>query len=1207
MPGEERISMFSEKFGEGESKRICQMISKETGAQIEFVNGKDQSLSFLIKGKEKQILDAKRKILLHFSTQSNKSITIPKEHHRIILGKRGERLREIERNSATRINIPHQNDESDIITISGTPKGIIKAEQEIRQVSVEQCKKSSDRINVPKNFHPFIVGPYNTNLNKIMEETGAKVCVPPQSTQKDEIIIQGDKEAVALAKAKVEQIYQEMKSKCSVVCVEVAKPQHRYVIGPKGSTIAEILQLTGVSVEMPPPDSASETITLLGPQEALGNALTAVYQKANSVKSIEIDAPHWIHKYVIGRKGVNVKQLEDECPNVNVNCLEDKIKLEGDPENVDKAAKYLNNIVRNYVENYTYNVLAVNPAHYKHIIGRAGANALRLKDELNVHLRKEEHEGQSNIRIEGPKEGVLKATQELQEKIDKLDNEKSKDVIIDRRFHRQIIGAKGETIRELKERYRQVNINIPTPHDNTDIIKLRGPKDDVDRCHKDLMKLVKEIKEAPHIVEVQIFKQFHKYILNKSGANALKKIREDTQTTIDVPTAETNGNGNCSLVITGKKENVFEAKERLLKMQVDNVNIVTEELQIPIKHFSYLRSNNNSRNGSKLLTSIMDECGGVSIKLPQISIVNNDGLINNNVTVTSNSNNNPINNNIGNQSYDKITIHGPRDDVEKAKKQLMEVINERELSSYTAEVRANHTYHKFLIGKNGTSIRKIRESTGARIIFPNNDDLEKETITIIGKEDAVRQAKEQLETILNEIMNVIEEEIVVDPKYHKHFVAKRGELLHRISEDCGGVSISFPRVGTDSDKVIIKGAKDCIAAAKQRIYDTVQDFELYVTIEVVIPQRLHRNFLSKGGYKVQQVSMDHSVQIKFPDRSNNSSNGVVNEREGNIETGNMIMTNGTTAAESTHSPSGSGSGGATIGDATGSESNLTAPDELQQSQNNMTSETMGTNGQNTDVTLNNVSSPLTRQSDIIRITGRYENCMAAKQALIDLMPITEEVVVPYNLHRAIIGPKGAKVRQFMNTHNVYIGLPPSENKSDLIKLTGTADCVQEAKNALQKMIDEYELEKADHEARSYTLQFEVDPEYYSKLIGKRGVVIGKLRSDYDVNISLPKRDDENQRLITIVGYEQNALQAQAAIMAIVDELRDMKREVIIVDYRIHSHLIGSRGRTIKKIIEDNKVCPILKSSLKFSIVIRFFSKIYYILLNFIRISFVFNI
>jgi len=106
--------------------------------------------------------------------------------------------------------------------------------------------------------------------------------------------------------------------------------------------------------------------------------------------------------------------------------------------------------------------------------------------------------------------------------------------------------------------------------------------------------------------------------------------------------------------------------------------------------------------------------------------------------------------------------------VEKAKGQLLELANERQLASFTAEVRAKQQHHKFLIGKNGASIRKIRDATGARIIFPSNEDTDKEVITIIGKEDSVKKAREQLEAIIKECDEVTEGEVSVDPKHHKH-------------------------------------------------------------------------------------------------------------------------------------------------------------------------------------------------------------------------------------------------------------------------------------------------------------------------------------------------------------------------------------------------------------------------------------------------------
>lgn len=72
------------------------------------------------------------------------------------------------------------------------------------------------------------------------------------------------------------------KRKTTTISVEVKKSQHKYIIGPKGNTLQEILEATGVSVEMPPLDSSSETIILRGEPDKLGPALTQVYAKVRT-------------------------------------------------------------------------------------------------------------------------------------------------------------------------------------------------------------------------------------------------------------------------------------------------------------------------------------------------------------------------------------------------------------------------------------------------------------------------------------------------------------------------------------------------------------------------------------------------------------------------------------------------------------------------------------------------------------------------------------------------------------------------------------------------------------------------------------------------------------------------------------------------------------------------------------------------------------
>lgn len=69
VPYEERKLDGGSKFGEGESVQTCGAIMKETGAHIEISHGKDQSLTFLVTGKQNEVLKARAKILSHFQTQ----------------------------------------------------------------------------------------------------------------------------------------------------------------------------------------------------------------------------------------------------------------------------------------------------------------------------------------------------------------------------------------------------------------------------------------------------------------------------------------------------------------------------------------------------------------------------------------------------------------------------------------------------------------------------------------------------------------------------------------------------------------------------------------------------------------------------------------------------------------------------------------------------------------------------------------------------------------------------------------------------------------------------------------------------------------------------------------------------------------------------------------------------------------------------------
>lgn len=65
--------------------------------------------------------------------------------------------------------------------------------------------------------------------------------------------------------------------------------------------------------------------------------------------------------------------------------------------------------------------------------------------------------------------------------------------------------------------------------------------------------------------------------------------------------------------------------------------------------------------------------------------------------------------------------------------------------------------------------------------------------------------------------------MTVDPKHHRYFVSRRGQVLRDLADEYGGVMVSFPRTGTLSEKVTLKGAKECVEAAKKRMQEIIED------------------------------------------------------------------------------------------------------------------------------------------------------------------------------------------------------------------------------------------------------------------------------------------------------------------------------------------------------------------------------------------------
>lgn len=124
--------------------------------------------------------------LVLFLPQASATVAIPKEHHRFVIGKNGEKLQDLELKTATKIQIPRPDDASNQIRITGTKEGIEKARHEVLLISAEQVWPATGLVCVvalpqppggpdlcPHGFRPSLSG------QTCCGEAGSREGVPP--------------------------------------------------------------------------------------------------------------------------------------------------------------------------------------------------------------------------------------------------------------------------------------------------------------------------------------------------------------------------------------------------------------------------------------------------------------------------------------------------------------------------------------------------------------------------------------------------------------------------------------------------------------------------------------------------------------------------------------------------------------------------------------------------------------------------------------------------------------------------------------------------------------------------------------------------------------------------------------------------------------------------------------------------------------------
>ncbi|RKP37143.1 hypothetical protein BJ085DRAFT_9066, partial [Dimargaris cristalligena] len=939
---------------------LVRQVMKRTNTQIDVTTASQtRTMTFLIRGKVEQARQAKRELMSALASRVTVTLQVPSFVRPFILGPRGKTLNGITQRSGTKIHIPRredplaadddsnshnqQPDEEDYdvvfdITITGDLEGVSLAKSEIEKIVNEKTSKRAVRLtHIPTTFFPLIAGAHNATVNKLMGDYNVKIRVPfilpstdpwdrlatPASSSstttgsEPAITVSGEKEAIAQAVEAINEIYDNLERTTRQIVVSIPKRQHRFLVGPKGAHIQEILEKTGCIMELAPAHNASESVVIRGPEANLMDALTMTMENASSIQVDTIDLlsmhraddPHaharLTMRYLAARS--KLKKLEADhnaqifLPRLNQLERDSDYVVEmvtKDIMNMIQVRQALVELLKSLPPQHTA-VCHVEPHTHGHLIGRNGQNVNRIHETRGVDLifpEKEDHSSAVLLVYEGNPEvdyyihdkrkhqqAVADLLQQVSEELVQASQEAAelvtRTLTIPSRYHRFVIGPKGATLAGITGPQSSCFVNVGSSGPNgsakpdsgsngSEEITIKGPVDEVERIIQEIQAVADQARqheiEHSHEEKLSVPAQYLPHIIGKNGSN-VTKLKDEHNVKIDVEAKDaTNTNRPAAISIKGTKEGTAEVR-RLIQETVDRLADHTV-LSIHINH----RLHPALIGSQGRLVRGLEDKYNVFLKFPK-------------------ANNRDDDEDSGASSQDEIVIKGGRKGVEAAKAELLDLAAHEEANnqSVTFNIPANALPH--IVGRSGAQVNEIKDTTQTRIDLgaaPSNggdgsvarsaSGSVRVPVTIRGTKEGIAKARKLIEAIVTDQESQVTEHLTIDAEYHKLLIGSAGSKIRDLIQSCGGdqeqtsgptsCRVFFPRktsTGDGANDVMIKGDKTVVAKVRAALEALVTDFRNRVCMTINIPVSEHPLIIGRGGSTLRDIQSKHQVDIEF--------------------------------------------------------------------------------------------------------------------------------------------------------------------------------------------------------------------------------------------------------------------------------------------------------------------------------------------------------
>ncbi|OWB74484.1 hypothetical protein B5S31_g4280 [[Candida] boidinii] len=846
--------------------------------------------TFLIRGTPKNVKDAKREVLKQLTKPIKIVFTIPARLRSTVIGSQGRTLKPIIEATSCKIDIGREGESEsatpepasasaeadeleDIfgsvveVIVQGDIEGCEETRSRILAIVNEHSKKLSTKLAVEPKIKPFVESEFEKTVKSKLP-SDVDVSIPSAIEKSNNITISGSREDVIEARNLIKSLLEELNNSIVIDERSVPKQVHQFL----NSDL--IFAKTNVKVEVPDKDLSSTIVKFIGKSSNISEAISYGKSLASDYITDNLDlgrshggnilhakclASYFIYtkffdeletKFNIKINAPSYSSLDvDENQTVSIQFVCNK-----DNKEILKSARkeivdVVNKITPSYVkiiddiESFVFaqidNSVAISNNVTVIPLGKLGG----FSNKLILIANQDDDEFAPSIdEINSRLDAVNQSFNKLRElskqiigKVIELPNEDQKKL------------ENNNTLRLLTNKFEPNTIEIKLfqnkegPSDNE--IYLRGLKKEVTSAIRDIEQAIEDIKNyevaSKYNISVEFPTKLLSRLIGQKGSN-LNAIRDEFDVKIDV--SEDNKEEETAIKLTGLKTNVDECDKKLQALKKKWLDEKNVSLFIEQKYHRKMIG------PSGVYVNRLQDRYNVIIKFPY---EDSEG------------------------DKNQVIIRGPSRGVAKVEEELKELYQFEKENGVKDSIKVPANVLPRVIGKEGETINDIRAATGTEISITTDPSKDKDNsdgfaeFELIGSRKGIKEAKDKINSIIENVQNHVVIEVEVNPKYYKRLIGPNGSVKRELITKAGGDDsdrrlLQVPKKDSTSNKIICAGNKKIVEKIVEGINQIIEELENITTIEIEVPKKKHRLIIGPIGSIRREIQSEFKVNIDIP-------------------------------------------------------------------------------------------------------------------------------------------------------------------------------------------------------------------------------------------------------------------------------------------------------------------------------------------------------